>query len=54
MNNFGNIDDGLIDNFVNNIINGIDGLIMRMILGISKEWWGVVLEDRNLNNLDEE
>lgn len=42
MNNFGNIDDGLIDDsindFVNNVINGVDGLIMRMILGVSKEW----------------
>lgn len=32
MNNFGNIDDGLIDDsindFVNNVINGVDGLIM--------------------------
>lgn len=42
MNNFGNIDDGLINDlindFVNNIINSIDGLTMKMILRISKEW----------------
>lgn len=41
MNNFGNIDDGLINDlindFVNNIINSIDGLTMKMILRISKE-----------------
>lgn len=42
MNNFGNIDDGLINDlindFINNIINSIDGLTMKMILRISKEW----------------
>lgn len=41
MNNFGNIDDGLINDlindFINNIINSIDGLTMKMILRISKE-----------------